>query len=67
MDGDAGIIRKIDVATQMLLGDVMSFANHRPTGVDADSAGNVFYSGRRESSGAWGKLFQIDSSLVRQN
>ncbi|MBE9564792.1 MAG: hypothetical protein IMF17_06060, partial [Proteobacteria bacterium] len=64
-DGDAGIIRKIDVATQMLLGDVMSFANHRPTGVDADSSGNVFYSGRRESNRTWGKLFQIDSSLIR--
>lgn len=64
-DGDAGIIRKVDVATQTLLGDVMSFANHRPTGVDADIAGSVFYSARKESNGTWGKIFEIDSSLVR--
>ena len=64
-DGDAGVIRKIDVATQSLLGDVMTFANHRPTGVDADIAGSVFYSGRKESDGTWGKIFEIDTSLVR--
>ena len=63
--GDAGAIRKIDVATRTLLGDVMTFANHRPTGVDADTAGNVYYSGRRESDGTWGKIFEIDSLLVR--
>ncbi len=63
--GDAGIIREIDVATQTLLGDVMTFANHRPTGVDADSSGNVFYSGRKESNVTWGKLFKIAPSLIR--
>ena len=64
-DGDAGIVRKIDVATPGSVSDVMAFANHRPTGVDADTAGNVYYSGRRESDGLWGKLFKIDPSLVR--
>lgn len=64
-DGDAGIVRKIDVASQALQGDVMTFANHRPTGVDADSAGNVYYSGRKDSNGTWGKLFQIDSFGIR--
>lgn len=65
VNGDAGIIRKIDVATQTLLGDIMSFMNHRPTGVDADTAGNVYYSGRKESDTTWGKLFAIDSTLTR--
>lgn len=65
IDGDAGIIREIDVATQALLGDVMAFANHRPTGVDADTAGNVYYSGRKESDPTWGKIFKIDSTSTR--
>ena len=65
MDGNAGIIREIDVATQALLGDVMTFANHRPTGVDADTSGNVYYSGRRDSDITWGKIFEIDSTLTR--
>ena len=65
IDGDAGIIREIDVATQTLLGDVMAFANHRPTGVDADTSGSIFYSGRRESDGTWGKIFEIDSTMTR--
>lgn len=65
VDGDAGVIREIDVTTQVLLGDLMSFANHRPTGVDADAAGNVYYSGRRESDGTWGKIFEIDSTATR--
>ena len=65
VSGDAGIIREIDVATQVLLGDVMAFADHRPTGVDADSSGNVFYSGRQATNGTWGKLFKIDPSLTR--
>jgi hypothetical protein len=64
-DGDAGIIRKINVATPGSISDVMAFANHRPTGVDADTAGNVYYSGRKESNGLWGKLFRIDPSLIR--
>jgi len=65
VSGDAGIIREIDVATQVLLGDVMAFTNHRPTGVDADNSGNVFYSGRQETNGTWGKLFKIAPSLTR--
>jgi hypothetical protein len=65
VDGDSGIIRKIDVPTMTFLGDVMAFANHRPTGIDADLAGNVYYSARRESDGTWGKLFKIDPSLTR--
>ena len=62
-DGDAGIIREINVATQTLAGDVMAFENHRPTGVDADTSSNVFYSGRKESAGTWGKIFQIDTTI----
>ena len=38
----------------------MTFANHRPTGVDADTAGSVYYSGRRDSDGTWGKIFEIE-------
>jgi len=64
-DGDTGIIREVDVATQMLVGDVMAFANHRPTGVDADASGNVYYSGRKDSDLIWGKIFEIDSTLTR--
>ena len=64
VDGDAGIIRKIDVATQKMVGNVMSFASHRPTGVDADTSGNIFYSGRKESAGAWGKIFKIDTNTI---
>jgi hypothetical protein len=64
-DGDAGIIREIDVSTQTLLGDLMAFANHRPTGVDADTAGNVYYPGRRLSDGTWGKVFEIDAAATR--
>ena len=63
--GDAGAIREIDVATQTLLGDVRTFANHRPTGVDADIFGNVFYTGRKESDGTFGNVYQIDSMGVR--
>lgn len=65
VDGDAGIIRKVDVATQTLTGDVMAFANHRPTGVDADASGNVYYSGRKQSDSTWGKIFEIDSTATR--
>ena len=63
-DGDSGIIRKLNVST-LTLDDIMAFANHRPTGVDADTGGNVYYSGRKESDPTWGKIFQIDSSLIR--
>ena len=63
--GDAGVIREIDVATQTLLGDVRTFANHRPTGVDADIFGNVFYTGRKESDGTFGNVYQIDSTGTR--
>lgn len=62
--GDAGIIRKINVATQTLAGDVMAFANHRPTGIEADTSGHIFYSGRKQSDGTWGKIFKIDTSTV---
>ncbi|HHJ16139.1 MAG TPA: hypothetical protein ENJ80_05510 [Gammaproteobacteria bacterium] len=67
VDGDAGIIRKVDVATRTLLGDVMAFENHRPTGVDADTSGNVYYSGRKESDGTWGRLFEIDSTTTTRS
>ena len=63
--GDAGIIRVVDVTTQSLIGDLMAFANHRPTGIDADVYGNVFYTGRRESDGLWGKVYSIDSTVNR--
>lgn len=63
--GDAGIIRRVDSATQSLVDDLMMFANHRPTGVDADKSGNVYYSGRKQSDGTWGKIFQIDSTATR--
>jgi len=65
LDGDAGIIREVDVATQSLLGDLLVFANHRPTGVDADVLGNVYYPGRKESDGTWGRIFEIDSTATR--
>lgn len=65
LSGDAGVIREIDVATQTLLGDVRTFANHRPTGVDADIFGNVFYTGRKESDGTFGNVYQIDPMGVR--
>lgn len=65
LDGDAGIIRKIDAGTQTLLGDVMTFNNHRPTGIDADASGNIHYSGRKESDGTWGNIYDIDSTLTR--
>lgn len=65
LSGDAGVIREIDVATQTLLGDVRTFANHRPTGVDADIFGNVFYTGRKESDLLFGNVYQIDSAGVR--
>ena len=42
----------------------MAFANHRPTGIDADTFGNVYYSGRKESDGTWGKIFTIDTTTV---
>jgi streptogramin lyase len=64
VSGDAGIIRKVDVATKAV-SDVMTFANHRPTGLDADTAGSVFYSGRKDSDGTWGKIFEIDSTSTR--
>ncbi len=63
--GDAGIIREIDVATQTLLGDLMAFANHRPTGVDADTSGKVYYSGRKLSDGTWGNVYVFDSTANR--
>ncbi len=63
--GDAGVIRATDVATQALLGDVRTFNNHRPTGVDADVLGNVFYTGRKESDGLFGNVYQIDSTGTR--
>jgi hypothetical protein len=62
--GDAGIVRVIDVATKTLSGTVMSFANHRPTGIDADTSGNIYYSGRKDSDGTWGKIFKIDNNVV---
>jgi len=65
IDGDAGVIREIDVATKALLGDLMSFGNHRPTGVDADTSGNVYYTGRKESDGTWGNVYVIDSTANR--
>lgn len=65
LDGDAGIIRNIDVATQTLTGDVRSFANHRPTGVDADNSGNIYYTGRKNSDGTFGNVYQIDSTGTR--
>lgn len=65
LSGDAGIIREIDVATQTLLGDVRTFANHRPTGVDADMHGNIFYTGRKGSNGTFGNVYQIDSMGTR--
>ncbi|MEA2094713.1 MAG: hypothetical protein U9P11_09145 [Pseudomonadota bacterium] len=65
VDGDAGIIREVDIATQVLLGDVMAFANHRPTGVDADTSGSVYYSGRKESDLTWGNIYEIDSTATR--
>jgi len=63
--GDAGIIREVDDATRTLVGDLMAFANHRPTGVDADTSGNVYYSGRKESDGTWGNVYVIDSTATR--
>jgi len=63
--GDAGIIREVDVATQTLTGVVSTFSNHRPTGVDADTSGNIYYSGRRESDGTWGRIFMIDPNMAR--
>lgn len=64
-DGDAGIIRKIDVATKTLVGDVLEIGHHRPTGIDADILGNVYYTGRKESDGTFGHVFQIDSEGTR--
>ncbi len=63
--GDAGVIREIDVTTQALLGDVRTFNNHRPTGVDADNSGNIYYTGRKASDGLFGNVYQIDSSGTR--
>ncbi|GMR01437.1 MAG: hypothetical protein BMS9Abin19_0821 [Gammaproteobacteria bacterium] len=65
LSGDAGVIREIDVATRNLVGDVRTFANQRPTGVDADISGNIFYTGRKESNGLFGNVYQIDSTGTR--
>jgi len=65
LSGNAGVIREIDIATQTLLGDIRTFANHRPTGVDADIFGNVFYTGRKVSNGLFGNVYQIDSAGTR--
>ena len=65
LSGDAGVIREIDVNSQTLLGDVMTFANHRPTGIDADKFGNVYYTGRKATDGSFGRVYQIDSMGVR--
>ena len=64
-DGNAGVIREVNAVTQTLGRDVKAFANHRPTGVDADTSGNIFYSGRKESAGAWGRIFGIDTNTKR--
>lgn len=64
-DGDAGGIRKVDVATGTLVGDVIESNHHRPTGVDADIMGNVYYTGRKESDGTFGHVFLIDSEGIR--
>jgi len=66
LDGNAGIIRNVDVATQSLLGDIRSFANHRPTGVDADTSGNIYYTGRRNNTdGTFGNVYQMNSTGTR--
>lgn len=65
LSGNAGVIREIDVATQMLLGDVRTFANHRPTGVHADVFGDVFYTGRKYSDLLFGNVYQIDPTGAR--
>jgi len=65
LSGNAGVIREIDVTTQMLLGDVRTFANHRPTGVHADIFGDVFYTGRKYSDLLFGNVYQIDSTGTR--
>ncbi len=62
--GDAGIIRKMDIATQSLT-EVRTFANHRPTGVGTDTSGNSYYTGRKTSNGSFGNVYQIDSSGTR--
>lgn len=63
--GDAGVIRKINAAIPELVGDVRTFNHHRPTGVDADTEGNVYYTGRRESDGTFGNVYRIDSAGER--
>jgi len=62
--GDAGIIRRMDVASQALT-EVRTFANHRPTGVGTDTFGNSYYTGRKTSSGSFGNVYQIDSIGTR--
>lgn len=63
--GDQGVIRKLDVATRALIGDVRTFSNQRPTGIDAVDADNLFYSARRESDPSFGNIYRIDSNGLR--
>jgi streptogramin lyase len=61
-DGNAGAIRKINATTGDLLDTVVGPNNHRPTGVDSDAFGNVYYTGRRDSNPDWGNVYRINET-----
>ncbi len=65
VSGDAGVVRVVDVATQTLSGDVRVMNNHRPTGVDANISGDIFYTGRKGSDKFFGNIYQMDSAGTR--
>lgn len=61
-DANAGAIREINTADGSLVGDVAILNAHRPTGVDSDLLGNVYYTGRLASDLTFGNVYQIDST-----
>jgi len=59
--GDSGVIYKTDLNT-MTTSLYYTLSDFRPTGIGADSSGNVYFTGRLTSDPDFGNIYKLDSS-----
>lgn len=60
--GNSGLIYRINTGT--LVKDLYYNTPIRPTGIDADSAGNVYFTGRLSSDPFFGNIYKINPSMT---
>src|SRR3972149_4019435 len=60
--GNSGVIYKTDLST-MTTSLYYTLSDFRPTGIGADSSGNVYFTGRLISDPFFGNIYKLDSSM----